>query len=130
MNIKKIKKKLKYGDYLLIVVIIVLSLLSVNVFTKNVDGERVALITRDGEVLERIYLEKLEGQVEYKVDDKYNIIIEAEKNKIRFKHSECPDKVCVLTGWITKPGQTAVCLPSGIIVKIIGETGDLDITVG
>ena len=33
----------------------------------------------------------------------------------------CPDHLCVKTGKISKKGQTIVCLPARVTVRIIGE---------
>lgn len=35
--------------------------------------------------------------------------------------ANCPDKVCVHTGFINKPGQSIVCLPHKINVKIVSD---------
>lgn len=46
-----------------------------------------------------------------------------EDGKVRVARSTCPDKVCVRTGWISKPGQTIVCLPNKTVVRIEGDYG-------
>lgn len=50
-----------------------------------------------------------------------NIVIEIKSNRVRVKKSDCPEKICVLTGWISKPNQIIVCIPNKLIVKIIGR---------
>lgn len=55
---------------------------------------------------------------EYTPDINNNIIIEIKDNKVHFKHSDCPDKICMKTGWLSKAGQTAVCLPNKLSVVI------------
>ena len=53
---------------------------------------------------------------------------------ICFEKSDCPDKVCVHAGRLHTVGQSAACLPNGIILKIVpGEMrngDDMDIVVG
>jgi len=53
---------------------------------------------------------------------------------ISFEESDCPDKICIHTGKISMVGQSAACLPNGILIKIVpsGERGsnDPDIVVG
>ena len=44
-----------------------------------------------------------------------------ETGKVRVVESTCPDKVCVRTGWISRPGQAIVCLPNRIVVRIEGS---------
>lgn len=47
----------------------------------------------------------------------YNIIT-IEPNRICISDADCPDKVCVSTGWISNSTLPIVCLPHKVIVKI------------
>ncbi|MFR4337598.1 MAG: NusG domain II-containing protein [Lachnospira pectinoschiza] len=38
--------------------------------------------------------------------------------------ADCPDKLCVKTGMISKTGETIVCLPHRVVVEIIGAAAD------
>ena len=38
--------------------------------------------------------------------------------------ADCPDKLCVKTGRISKTGETIVCLPHRVVVEIIGAAAD------
>jgi len=53
---------------------------------------------------------------------------------IRFIQSDCPDKICIRTGRLRLAGQSAACLPNGVIVKIVPADGwkesDPDIVIG
>jgi hypothetical protein len=43
--------------------------------------------------------------------------------------SPCPNKLCVLQGRISRPGQWIACLPNRVFISIEGKTdGDLDAT--
>lgn len=48
------------------------------------------------------------------------------EGNIQFIKSNCPDKICIRTGKLRIAGQSAACLPNGIVVKIVpaGEPGD------
>ncbi|MDR3255458.1 MAG: NusG domain II-containing protein [Synergistaceae bacterium] len=35
-----------------------------------------------------------------------------------FVASDCPDKVCIHTGFLTKPGQAAACLPNRVVIRV------------
>jgi hypothetical protein len=43
-----------------------------------------------------------------------------EGKRIRMKEANCPDKICVRQGWIEKPGDSIVCIPGEIIIRIEG----------
>lgn len=52
---------------------------------------------------------------------------------IAFIESDCPDKICVHTGRIHLPAQTAACLPNRVYIKITdrkGAPGAPDLIVG
>lgn len=42
---------------------------------------------------------------------------------VAFIASDCPDKLCVLTGKLRRAGQIAACLPRKVYIKIVG-TGE------
>ena len=44
--------------------------------------------------------------------------LELSPGMARVMHSNCPDKVCVNTGWLSESGQTAVCMPNRVTVTI------------
>jgi len=51
--------------------------------------------------------------------------------KVRFLKSDCPDKVCVQTGLISKPGQIAACIPAHVLVRVTGavQASDIDVII-
>ena len=125
----KLRLKFKLGDILIILVIVVLAIfLLITSYEKNTIA-KTAIITQNNKVLSRIRLDQITGRSTVNYAGQYQGTIEAENGRIRFSHAECPDQVCVHTGWITRPGQIAVCLPAGVIIKIEGEDSDLDIIV-
>lgn len=48
------------------------------------------------------------------------VVIEISDGGARFLSSDCPDGLCIGMGRICAPGQTAVCLPAGVLIKITG----------
>lgn len=74
---------------------------------------------------EKIFSIAENDEVVFKLDKEGNI---------QFIKSDCPDKVCIRSGKLHMVGQSAACLPNGIVIKIVprGERSedDLDIVVG
>ena len=52
-------------------------------------------------------------------------IVEKEGNRIRMMEAPCAGKVCVNQRWIENPGETIVCIPGEIMIRIEG-TAPLD----
>ncbi len=53
-------------------------------------------------------------------------IIEIEQGRARFVTSPCSGKVCVHTGWLARAGDTAACVPNGVIVSLTGHGKQYD----
>lgn len=64
------------------------------------------------------------------IDGKVTNTIQVEGKTVRFSASSCPDQVCVRTGTLTRAGQTAVCLPNRVIVRLSGGETEVDAVAG
>lgn len=124
---KKMEKRklIKKSDIIVIIVLIVISLLFFLIYNLIFNGDKVkAEIVVDGKVVKEVSLEK---DMTFKLEEKPEIEFEIKDKKIRFLHSDCPDKICVHTGFISNGGQTAVCLPNKTAVKITAENSENDV---
>ncbi len=52
------------------------------------------------------------------------IIKKTKLGELYFDSSDCPDQVCVQTGKISKDGQSAACLPNGVVIYL--STNEFD----
>jgi hypothetical protein len=50
-----------------------------------------------------------------------HVHIKIEQGLVWVEDSSCPDKVCIRTGKISKPGQSIVCLPNKTVITIEGQ---------
>ena len=64
-----------------------------------------------------------EPESEFVLPENPGITFKFKNNAAAFLHSGCPDKICVKTGYIKYPGQSAVCLPNRVSIHITGEHG-------
>jgi len=85
------------------------------------NAHKIAVIIKDNEEIKRIDIDNVNEPLEISVSGEYNNIILVEKGRIRFKEADCPDRVCVNTGWLTGKGDTAVCLPNKTMIKMRGN---------
>ncbi len=129
MNILMLKK----GDVILVLLIVFgISLSAVINNGKNNDSmsswnnannpgkdDVYAIVKTDDKIIKTINLTKLKKREVIKVPGQYNEFIVADQKKICFMSADCPDRLCVKAGWISKPGEIAVCLPNRTILKII-----------
>jgi hypothetical protein len=52
--------------------------------------------------------------------------IEIINGKVRILDADCPDKICIQDGSISKPGDILVCLPHKVVVSIKGQNSETD----
>ncbi len=58
----------------------------------------------------------------------HSYILRIEPGRIRVLEADCPDKVCVTTGWLSRPGQMAACVPGRLLVRVV-QADDPDVDV-
>jgi hypothetical protein len=48
------------------------------------------------------------------------VTVEIRDGKAAITHSDCPNHICVRTGWRSKSGEIIVCVPNKTVVRIAG----------
>ncbi|MEQ6377184.1 NusG domain II-containing protein [Bacillaceae bacterium S4-13-58] len=123
---------IKPFDIIIVITLILMSFLPFAIFTVQ-QGEAegtnlVAVIKVENEVIKTIPLTGHEGVEIFDVyphPDEVNTI-EVNGEKIRVKAANCPDQVDVLTGYISRPGETIVCLPHKMVIEIQSDNGYIE----
>ncbi|MBY6899727.1 NusG domain II-containing protein [Clostridium botulinum] len=126
---------MKKGDKIVIYIVsilLALSVISIIFFKFFVKSENaVAVIKQNGKIIEKVDLSKVKEKKQLKInyndkDHKGYNIIEIDKGSIRFIDADCPDKVCIKSGVLKKPGETAACLPHKLIITIEKNDKEVD----
>ncbi|GAA0340060.1 NusG domain II-containing protein [Oceanobacillus sp. FSL W7-1293] len=125
---------LKPWDVILVILLVLLSFLPVGIFVlqqsqyAEEDSVNVAVITVDNEIVEEIQLtgNTETREIEIEISDHDNNIIEVDNERIHIKSATCSDQICVRTGYISRPGQTIVCLPHKLVVEIQSDSGETE----
>ncbi len=118
------KKLFRKGD---IVVIGTALLVAAAIFLLRFVGNEkklVAEIRVDGEVIETIDLSAIAEAVVISPETEPKVTIKAENGAIYFEHADCPDKLCISSGKLTRKGDTAVCLPAKTVITVLGADVD------
>ena len=54
-------------------------------------------------------------------------VLEIRDGKAKMKSADCPDQICVHQKAISRNGESIICLPNKIVLKIVdGEEAELD----
>jgi hypothetical protein len=120
------QKLFKKSDLIIIGGLIVLSLIGA-AFYFFVSGKKAAKaeILVDAKLVQTVDLSKNQTFTVTGVNGGTNLVVVSD-GKIAVTDADCPDKICVNTGAISKPGQTIVCMPHRVVVQIKGNSTDED----
>ena len=93
------------------------------------DSHLETVLTVSGTEVWRINLADSTAQQTYKVTvDAGSLTVLAQNGKVCISASDCPDQICVHTGWLSSAGQTAVCLPFKVVLKVVSVNAQGSIT--
>jgi len=85
------------------------------------DKPVVAEIYVESEKVQTIVMDNIEDRT-FSIQERPEIVFHLyDDGSIAFESSDCPDKVCVRSGKLHLAGQSAACLPNGVIIKIISS---------
>jgi hypothetical protein len=85
-------------------------------------GRLVARVEVDGKLVQAIDLTRAEGQTIPIKLPRGQAELEVKDRAVRLLEmplSLCPRQICTHIGWIRKPGETIVCLPNRLIIRLV-----------
>ena len=130
--LRSLRGTLRFGDLLLAAVVVTLALGLWSGFQPaSASAATGAVLLRDGQTVLSFTLADLQKDADYSVVSYgYHYTIRTGGGRIRFEQADCPDRICVLTGWIGRPPQVAVCIPGHLLLRILGDSGGVDALSG
>lgn len=110
-------------DFLIITAVLIPALIFLVV--NSGDNGNFAEISYNGKVVKTVSLSE---ELEFSVN---GVTFSVKENSVCVVSSPCPDKICVKTGAIKRNGETIICLPEKVSVRIISDNETTaDIVVG
>ena len=80
----------------------------------------IAEVTVGGETVLEVDLQTATARKVYTLEN--GVVLVAEKQTVAILSADCPDKVCVKTGALSRVGEVAACVPTGTVVTVKGES--------
>ncbi|MGG0821722.1 NusG domain II-containing protein [Paenibacillus turicensis] len=123
--------KLKIGDIIVIGVILLIAggWIAYQHWEQNsVDTatKLSAVITVDGKEYEKVSLKQdVQKEIEIQTDYGHNIL-KIYDHGIQMVYSDCPKKISMKMGFISKPSQVIICLPNRVFVEIVEDKPSLE----
>lgn len=121
-------------DILVVLAVVALAAASaLTVWPGRDSGSLTAVVTADGEELDRFAPADLAAGPRTYTHSGYTLTVTAEDGGLRVSEADCPTQDCVHTGAISRSGQSIVCLPARIIIQLTGgqaDPGGVDVVIG
>ncbi len=117
-------KFFKKTDLIVIIILLVISATVYVTYNYLAQGEEAkAEIYLESELMKTVVLSTGEDST-FSIPGKENVVFHLYKDGfIAFEKSDCPDQICVHSGRLHIVGQSAACLPNGLILKIVPVNG-------
>ncbi len=135
--------KMRKSDYILIIVLIVVSLFAYSLMrlfldSTNMDDGTAIVLYKDNPILE-IYLADgtytiIDSSSVVSIDEEEfiyivtgvngDVVIEYKDNKVRVIEETSPKHICRIQGWSSSPLTPITCLPNNIVIIIKADLGD------
>ena len=107
---------LRAGDGVIYAVLVLLcAALFLLPLLRQSDDMPIAQIMLDGETVETVALASLQGEETRTVN---GCVIVLSPTGVRVEDADCPDRLCVKTGTITRSGEAIACVPNRVVVTL------------
>lgn len=117
---------LKKTDFIIVAVILLVAcgLYFSGLLKPQGAGEEV-IISVDGKEYEAVSLLK-DNKITIESEQGRKNVIAIKDGKVYMEQANCPDKICMGQGEISKGNETIVCLPNRVFVQIKSQTQEID----
>ena len=111
-------RKIRLGDTIVILAVLITAgvLFAFSLLPKE-EGARLLVTSETGEVGYSLS----ENRSFTLESNRHTLCIVIENQKAYVASSTCPDGSCLHQGKISSVGETVICVPSGVVLKILGE---------
>lgn len=118
------KQYIKKADIILLIVLVLVGLASTAYVAMSRSGGDTVIIEQRGELYGRYSL--FEDRTITIEGTKTKNIVSISGGKVTMSESTCKNQVCVHHGAIAAAGESIICLPNKVVVRIEGKGGGYD----
>ena len=111
-------------DFIVLFLLFVLGIfmMAIIYFPSAADSSDKSLeISQDGKVIMILPIDKDTSQQIKSPDGQYLNTFEIKDRQVKMTQANCHDSTCIRTGTISRVGETIVCLPHRLVLKIISS---------
>ena len=123
-----VRLRFQKGDLLAIAGVLLLAALVFMLFLPSSDSPAAfAEIYQNGKLIKTVSLAE---EQEFTVSGECKNVIAVRDGRIAVIRSDCPSEDCVGCGWAQTAGRSIVCLPTGLEIRVVAESSNVDFVVG
>ena len=117
--------RIRKGDILLIAAVLLLAAaLFIPIHSRSAGEAAVVQVWQEGELVREI---PIWSDVEFTVEGSFTNTVRIEGGKVAVVASDCPSQDCVRTGWRSRTGQSIICLPNQVEIRLVGQGSDPEV---
>ncbi len=112
--------------------VLALAIGSAVLFYGNLDKNQplTAVITHHGELVDTVVLPHLKEEKLLQIDGEYHLTVSLRRDGVQITQSDCPGQDCLHTGTIHRSGQSIICLPEQVVIRLEGSGPGPDLVLG
>ncbi|MBQ8592439.1 MAG: NusG domain II-containing protein [Lachnospiraceae bacterium] len=116
---------MKKNDWLLFGSVIVIACIILSGYRMFTTKGTYVEVVRDGVVTERY---RLSEDIEVAIETAYGInVLRIQDGYASVIEADCPDKLCVKQKEIMNAGESLICLPHRLVIRVIGSEKETEI---
>ncbi len=120
------KNRFSRGDLIVMIAVAVVLAASLLIMFTGRSG-KICRITADGQ--QTVYSLETDRSLTL-ISNGYTLFVEIRNGEVTVTEADCPDRVCVRTGKISRAGQSIICVPAKIVIEVTGGEPGEDLVAG
>lgn len=108
------------GDLLIVLAVLAVALVIWGIFHFTSSAGGVATVVTPTET--RVLSLHEDGVYAFDGQNGMTVTVQVKDGAVRFAEANCPDRLCVKSGWLSQSGACAACVPAGITLRVEGES--------
>ena len=113
-------RQMTIADRVLIVVVTLATAASFYAVARSTTSGATVYVDVDGKTVEKASL--AEDRIMRIAGTRGELVVETRNGQVAVTHADCPNHICVHTGWRSHAGDVIVCVPNKTLVRISGES--------
>ena len=122
---------MKTRNWIILMLCLLGAALAAALALRHLNSGQIANIYQDGICIRSVDLGHVDAPYRFTVTDSsgHENVIEVAPGQIRVAEANCPDQICVHTGWLSRGIRPIVCLPAKLTISLdrTAQRDDLDI---